>query len=90
MQMFPNSLKLSSHPGNVIGFSSMETVNAPRHHPGHLCLVETGESGAQQWKNSKPRALSAAGEQEGREARHSSTFKPPPALSYVEGSTVQI
>lgn len=43
IQMFPNSLKLSSHPGNAIGLCSMETVNAPRHHPGHLCRVETGD-----------------------------------------------
>lgn len=43
IQMFPNSLKLSSHPGNALGLSSTETVNAPRHHPGHLCLVETGD-----------------------------------------------
>lgn len=48
------------------------------------------QSGAQQWKKSKPRALSAAGEREGREAGHSSVFKAAPAPSCVEGSTAQI
>lgn len=43
IQMFPDSLKLSSQPGNATGFSSTETVNAARPHPGHLCLVETGD-----------------------------------------------
>lgn len=92
--MFPNSfltpLKLSSRPGDAVGCSSTETVNAPRHRTGHLRLVETGDKVEPSNGKSQSQKLrqTAAGEQEGKAAgTESSMLKPHPPLSHIEGRT---
>lgn len=82
-------LKLSGPPGDAVGLSSTETVNTPRHHAGHLRLVETGDKVEPSNGKSQSQKLcqTAAGEQEGKAGgTESSTLKPPPALGRADGS----